>query len=150
MEEGEDGFAGGDGEAEDAGGGELGTGGFADEVHQPLGFDGGFGVELQMKGAGAALYVLDAEPLSDGLELGELEQVVDGFWRWAVAVFEFGEKLGRFFGLAGVGDAFVGAQALLFVRDVAGRNADFEAKVEVRMDFGSHFFAAELAGGFVE
>ena len=98
----------------------------------------------------AAVDGLDADLFGQGLERGVLEQVVDGFGNRAISIlqFLFGTVAGG--GVGGVGDLAVGAETLVFVRDVVGRDADIEAQIERGMNLGNDLFALQLAHSFVE
>ena len=86
------------------------------------------GWNLMLRRAAAAVDRFDAEVLRLGFEQGELHQRLDGLRRRAVAVGQFGANAFGFLGVADVGDALVGAQALLLVGDVFGRECEYRGR----------------------
>ncbi len=67
-----------------------------------------------------------------------------GVRRRTVAVLELRQSFRRGFGRAGVGDALVRAQALMFVGNVLGGNADVEPEIQRRVNLQRRLLALEL------
>lgn len=144
------GEAGGVDSAEDAGRGEGGVGGFLNEVHELAGLDLGLLVELDLEEALAAFDAFDADGLGQVFDLTKIDEEADVIGHGAVAVGEFGDDFGGDLGRFGVGDFFVGAEALVVLGDVGGGDTNFETEVERGLNLERDFFAFHFANGFFE
>src|SRR5947209_2185805 len=93
---------------------------------------------------------LDADLLGEVLERRVLKKVAYGVRNRAVAVLQF--LFGTLASLRrrGVRDLPISAEALVFVGDVVGRDADVEAQVQRGVDFRYDFFALQLTDGLLQ
>ena len=92
----------------------------------------------------------DTDLLGGGFERRIEQKVADSLGDCAVTIlqFLFGTVAGG--GVGGVGDLPVGAQTLIFVGDIVGRNANFQGKVDAGMDFRRDLLTLQLAHGFIQ
>src|SRR5262249_45412502 len=107
-------------------------------------------MELYIQQVMAAVYRLHADLLGQRLECRVLEKTAYGLRHWAVSVRQF-----RFGTVPGLGGPRLGhlpgrTETLVFVHDVAGRDADIEAQVQSGVDFRNDLFALQFADGLFE
>src|SRR5437762_2739694 len=97
-----------------------------------------------------ALYGGDPQSLTHGFEGGVLQKVFYGGRRRAETVLEFFADVQLVFFGSDRGDAFVGAQAKIFARDVVLRDAHVKAQAERGAQVRGDFFALQLGNGALQ
>src|SRR5215471_3703263 len=107
-------------------------------------------MKLHTQRSAAAVDRLYAQALRLRFQQSELDQRLDRFRRWAVAVRQLRANLAGLLGVSSIGHALVGAQALLLVGDVFGRNADIQAQVQGGMHFYRPLLSLQLLNGFFQ
>src|SRR2546429_1795599 len=97
-----------------------------------------------------ALYGGDPQSLTHGFEGGVLQKVFYGGRLRAETVLEFFADVQLVFFGSDRGDAFVGAQAKIFARDVVLRDAHVKAQAERGAQVRGDFFALQLGNGALQ
>src|SRR5215472_3391109 len=139
-----------DGQSQNACRSELSASGPADQRHQFLSIHSSLIVELHIQNRMLPINRLNADLFGRCLQARVLQQRKDVRRDGTVAVRQLGFHFFAFLRIGRLRDSLMGPEALIFVRNVRGRDPQIEPEVQRRMDFGSDFFPAQFANCLFE